>query len=323
MVKKNQQKNLGNQSNLRIHPFNFLKSWRSLPAYELIGYVFMFSGIQLLAYQLQLFSPSFVIDFFSCIIALYTGFFAALIWNDITDSDIDRIVHPTRPIPSDRISPTRFFCIGVILAILTLLFSFIVNLYFFIAVIFLAIFVTIHNKYLKRKMHIPAYSEIFTPIQWAMVPVLCFLSMRNFSIFPLIYLVLFTYFSISSHDIVEGIHDFKGDKKSGVQTYAVSFGVQKAVFISLIWFVLSGIFAVFLFIYSFVSILFLVLFFILFVYTAYSYVTFIKKIRFDSVLGEKQSMILGRKGYNYFLFTYIIIFFDVVIKYYLSGFFLI
>jgi heme O synthase-like polyprenyltransferase len=45
---------------------------------------------------------------------LYAGFFAALIWNDITDSEIDGIAHPDRPIPSGKISKKRFFAIALV-----------------------------------------------------------------------------------------------------------------------------------------------------------------------------------------------------------------
>lgn len=42
------------------------------------------------------------------ILTMYSGFFATLIWNDITDADIDSIVYPDRPILSDRISLKNF-----------------------------------------------------------------------------------------------------------------------------------------------------------------------------------------------------------------------
>jgi hypothetical protein len=52
-------------------------------------------------------------------VSLYAGFFAALIWNDITDADIDSVAHPDRPIPSGRISTKKFFAIAVFFSLRT------------------------------------------------------------------------------------------------------------------------------------------------------------------------------------------------------------
>ena len=105
------------------------------------------------------------------VVALYSGFFAALIWNDITDADIDAAAHPDRLLPSGRISLKKFFAIALIFSALTFIFSFLVSFWCFILVIFAAGFVTFHDKYLKKKIKIPAYSEIFTPIQWTVFPI--------------------------------------------------------------------------------------------------------------------------------------------------------
>lgn len=296
-------------------PLDFLSSWRSLPGYEIISYVLMFASIPLLSHGMNVFSQQDINIILLTILSLYSGFFAALIWNDITDEDIDKIVHPDRPLPSNRISSKKLFAIAVFFSLLTFIFSFLINIEFFLAVIILSFFVAVHNKYLKKKISLPAYSEIFTPIQWSMVPLFGYLSFHTLDSYTLILLVLFTYFSISSHDILDGIHDYKGDKKNGVHTYATSFGIQNALFFSKVWFVLSGIMGILIFFYSQLNYVFLIGFIFLWFYLL------VYHIKFDSnkiVLKENNKKI-SRISYNYFLFTYNLIVIDIIIQFYFSN----
>ena len=97
------------KKNKLIHiPFSFIAQWRSLPAYELISYFLMFASIPMLAYGIQPYNFEIIRIIALTILTMYSGFFSTLIWNDITDSDIDSIAHPNRPIPSGRISPKKY-----------------------------------------------------------------------------------------------------------------------------------------------------------------------------------------------------------------------
>lgn len=293
------------------NPFIFLSQWRSLPVYELVSYILMFSSIPLLSHGMGCYDLNDVLTIIFTVLSLYSGFFAALIWNDITDADIDAIVHPDRPIPSLKISSKNFFLIALFFSGLTFLFSFLVNLYFFIGVLILAIFVAIHNKYLKRFISLPAYSEIVTPFQWCMVPVLGFLSFQRINLMVTLLFVLFTYFSVSSHDILQGIHDYKGDEKKGVQTYCSSFGVSKAIMVSLLWLIISGIFGIVIYIFTVLDIIFLVLFILIWIYT---FLKYIPLFHLETKYIEEKSILTSRIGYNYFLFFYDIVFFDIILQ---------
>ena len=196
-----------------------------------------------------------------------------------------------------------------------------------------ALFVTFHDKYLKKRVKIPAYSEIFTPVQWVVVAVFGFFAIwtvnhqstslsinlsilgsintNKDAIIQMIVLALFTYFADNAHDLAEGIVDAEGDKKHGVRTYATSFGEKNAARVSFIWFLISGILAVILFYKTILSFIFLVLFIILWLYTMfYSY----KLLKSDKKDIKKIGAIVGRKGFNYFLFSYNLIFLDVLIQ---------
>ena len=159
-----------------FRPVQFLSHWRPFPPYELICYILMFAGATLFAwatmfadYKLK-FSIEIIKPVLLTIATLYCGFFAALIWNDITDKDIDIIVHPARAVPSGHISPKKFFAIALVFSALTFLFAVLTSPWCLIIVGITALFVAFHNKYLKKIIKIPAYSEIFTPVQWLAVP---------------------------------------------------------------------------------------------------------------------------------------------------------
>jgi len=331
---------VGSKKSFFTSPLKFLAHWRSLPPYEMISYIFMYVSVPMLAYGIQLYDMDIIRVIIFTVITLYAGFFAALIWNDITDADIDSVAHPDRPIPSGRISKKKFFAIAFFFTALMLFFASLVSPICLIIVCIAAFFVTFHDKYLKKRVKIPAYSEIFTPVQWVIVAVfgffaiwttisqdysvsidLSFLGTINTNkdaIIQMIALVLFTYFTDNAHDIAEGIVDAEGDKKHGVRTYATSFGEKNAARVSFVWFLISGILGIILFYTTILSFVFLVLFIILWLYIMfYSY----KLLKSDKKDIKKISAIVGRKGFDYFLFSYNLIFLDVLIQIIISNFY--
>lgn len=316
-----------------FRPFIFLSKWRSLPPFEMISYILMYASIPMLAYGIQSYNDNIILIIILTIFSLYSGYFAALIWNDITDADIDKIVHPERPIPSNRISSKKFFQIALFFSFLTFLFSYIVNFWCFIIVIISALFVSVHNKYLKKIIKFPAYSEIFTPIQWIIVVIFGYVAIwttnpyQNTYIFEtpifenistslselhnMIILILFTYFADNAHDLPEGIHDYKGDLKSRVKTYANSFGRKNAARISFLMFIISGILGFILYLRTILSFVFLIPFLLIWIYTLYySY----KLLKYKEDEMEKFGEIVGRKGFNFFLISFDLIFIDILIQ---------
>lgn len=314
-------------------PFTFIAQWRSLPAYELISYLFMFASVPMLAYGIQPYNYEIIRIIVLTVLTMYSGFFAAIIWNDITDSDIDTIAHPNRPLPSGLINAKKFFGIALIFSALTFIFAIQISSWCFIIVGIAALFVAFHNKYLKRRVKFPAYSEIFGPLQWTVVAIFGFctiwtalpqnseisldtiffgnISTSINAIKQMILLVFFTYFADKSHDIAEGIHDRDADILHGVKTYATTFGVIKAANVSFLMFAISGIFGIFIFLKSILSPIFLCIYLLIFIYTLFYLLQFLK---FKKRENTEQGIIVGRKLYNYFLFTYDIIFIDILIQ---------
>jgi 4-hydroxybenzoate polyprenyltransferase len=290
---------------------DFISNWRSLPPYELMSYILMFASMPLLAYGTVAYTLNRLAVLFFTTITLYCGFFAALIWNDITDVNIDRVVHSDRPLPSGRIERSKFFAIALVFSLFTFIFSSLVNIWCFLSVCFSAFFVAIHNRYLKKKIRFPAYSELVTPLQWTIVPIFGFLAAQVYDIRSILCLVLFTYFADSAHDISEGIHDAKGDEIDGIKTYTTCFGKRKAACFSFAWFIISGILGFLLYFITELSLLYLFLFFIVWLYTFKWYFSL---YRMNVRKSETFGLIVGRKGLNYFLVVYDIIFIDMLIQ---------
>jgi len=316
-----------------ISPLSFLSSWRSLPWYELVSYQLMFASVPMLAYGIQAYTLEMVEIILLTILTLNTGFFSALIWNDITDADIDAIVHPDRPLPSGKIQKNTFFAIAVFFAILMCIFAVLISIPCLLLVSITALFVSIHNKILRRKINIPAYSEIVTPLQWVIVVIFGYCAVwtttsavqeiytvilpyghsnSSFTmLFGMIFLCLFTYFADSAHDIVEGIHDYLGDKTYGVKTYATSFGAKKAGIISIVMLFLSAVFAFGAFFLTSLSYIFLIGFIAIFLYTTLFSIRF---YRSHDLIKKNKGLLLGRKIYDYFLLTFVLIFLDIFIQ---------
>jgi 4-hydroxybenzoate polyprenyltransferase len=294
----------------------------------------------MLAYGIKTYNLEIIKIIVLTILTMYSGFFAALIWNDITDRDIDAIAHPDRPVPSGRISPRMFFGIALIFSAMTFIFALLVSLWCLALVGIAALFVAFHNRYLKKIVKIPAYSEIFTPIQWVVVaifgflaiwttfqqpvninvtmPVSGYISLNIYDFQNMILLVLFTYFADNAHDLPEGIHDADGDRKLGVRTYATSFGEKNAARVSFTMFFISGVLGVILYFRTILSPIFLIPFIIFWIYImSWSY----KLLKADKKDMNEVGSIVGRKGFDYFLISYVLIFLDMFIQLVLHNYF--
>lgn len=319
-------------------PFEFITQWRDLPVYELISYLLMFASVPMLAYGIQPYNSEIIRIIILTILTMYSGFFAALIWNDITDFDVDTIAHPNRPLPSGRINTKKFFGIALIFSALTFIFAILISVWCLILVGAAALFVAFHNKYLKRRVKFPAYSEIFGPLQWIVVAIFGFIavwtalpqnseislnilffgniSTSSKAIQTMILLIIFTYFADNAHDIAEGLHDVDADHMHRIKTYATTFGMVKAARITFLMFAISGLIGVILYLQSILSLIFLILFLLLFVYTLFYPIKLLKSKKREF---KEQGIIVGRKLYDYFLFSFNLIFIDLMIQIFINS----
>jgi 4-hydroxybenzoate polyprenyltransferase len=313
--------------------------WRTIMVYELISFAIMYTTVPMLAYGLKPYNWEILRIILLSILTLFSGYFATLIWNDISDIEIDRIAHPDRIMPSGRITPKQFFIVALVFSALVFSCAILISVWCLFIVGMAALFVTFHNKFLKKIVKIPAYSEIFTPIQWVTVavfgyvaiwtalpqssalsynlPVLGAIAFDADSFVNMILLVLFTYFADDAHDLPEGIHDIEGDRKHGVRTYASSFGIKTSAKISFAMYFISGILAVILFFRTIFSPIFLVPFIIVWLYTlSWSY-RYIKK---DEQEMKETGLLIGQKGFNYFLTVFVLMFLDILLQLFYHSF---
>ncbi|MCJ7571774.1 MAG: UbiA prenyltransferase family protein [Candidatus Thermoplasmatota archaeon] len=297
--------------------YSYYRYWRNFSIFKLVSYALMFASAPMLAYGVQPYFLNQIKTIVFTILALYFGYFSALIFNDLTDVDIDLMVHQNRPLPLKIISKKKFFTISLICWFFTLFFSFLVCIWCFIFVLIMMFFILFHNLYFRRKIKIPAYSEIFTPVQWLIVPIFGFIAFSNPNYVILIILAGFTYLADDAHDIFEGMHDIDGDRKYGVKTYATSFGEKYALYIALIMLLFSGLFGILLFFLSELTFLFLLLFLIAFFYTFFKSYGLLKKKNF---LDKRVTYNIGQLCFKYFLITYDFIFFDLLIQIILNNF---
>ena len=297
--------------NLIKKPFTFLFEWRPYSPFRFFMYFFMFSSVPMFYYGINTYDFDFLLIILYSIIVFYTGFFAVIIWNDICDSDIDTIIHPKRALPMKKISSKKFFIVALIFSGLVFIFSLLVNFSCFIFVGLAALFVAFHNKYLRRKIKFPAYSEIVTPLQWTIIPIFGFLAVENSYILDMILLFSFTYLADGAHDYPEGIHDAKGDRTVGIMTFTTSFNERIAAIISFIMLFLAGLVGIALYLLTSLSIIFLILFVSLWIYTLfYSF----KYLRMNLEKMQHFGLKIGLKIYRFFWATYVFIFIDIIIQ---------
>jgi 4-hydroxybenzoate polyprenyltransferase len=219
---------------------------------------------------------------------------------------------------------------------MTFIFSILISLWSLLVVTLAALFVALHNKYFRKLIRFPAYSEIFTSIQWTVVALLGYVAIwstyplsnnivitlpfigsfftSNFEFVNMLVLIFFIYFADTAHNLPEGIHDAEGDNAYGVRTFTTSFSGKTAADISFIMLILSGLLGIILFIRTNLTLIFLIPFLFIWIYTLlYSYSLHNK----ESKEMKKFGSIVGRKRYNFLLFSFDLIFLDIFIQIFL------
>jgi geranylgeranylglycerol-phosphate geranylgeranyltransferase len=157
---------------------------------------------------------------------------AVFMINDAVDREIDKTVHPERPIPQGASAWQHIYGLGAGLLVVGIMLALTVNTRFALVTTLLAAFVTLHYGYLKRRLRIPCSSEIITPMMSALFPLSAFAVMPEPRVDLLLAVVAFIYFADLAQDILGGVHDQEGDRQHGVRTFALAVGAGPALWIS-------------------------------------------------------------------------------------------
>ncbi|MFW6141788.1 MAG: UbiA family prenyltransferase [Candidatus Saliniplasma sp.] len=167
--------------------------------------------------------------------------FTAMI-NDYYDIEIDRIVHPERPLASGKISAWRYLQLAIMISLISLLLSillgfliFILNISFVIA----ALLYSIPPIRLKNRVFgyicvgwasvVAFLSGVYSPVFWKEgIPWSSPTVSRAIPFYPdlaVISMILFSVLSISPY--INAISDYKGDKKGGVKSIYMIYGLER------------------------------------------------------------------------------------------------
>ncbi|MBE9181682.1 geranylgeranylglycerol-phosphate geranylgeranyltransferase [Oculatella sp. LEGE 06141] len=148
---------------------------------------------------------------------------AACAINDYWDLDKDRIDHPERPLPSQRLSPQQAYWAAVTLFIAALIAAVPLGTY-------ALLLVAVSTVLLWHYSHLLVYNGILgNGIVAAIVATLIFLgSVVVDRPFAMLYPTAFLFFYTLAKEIVWDIHDAEGDRQQGIATIANQLGDRVA-----------------------------------------------------------------------------------------------
>jgi len=160
----------------------------------------------------------------------FCGLSQANVFNDIFDTQTDRINRPNRPLPSGKVSLRNARLLGVILTIGFVLFSSFLGIKYMLLAILVTILNHQYTPIMKPRVFI---GNIYVSIMLASPFVLyAILSVEK----PVIgyYLCVGTFLLMIAREILKDVEDIDGDKVVGMKTLPIVFGKENAVFVSII-----------------------------------------------------------------------------------------
>jgi geranylgeranylglycerol-phosphate geranylgeranyltransferase len=198
--------------------------------------------------DLQLFDRTF---FFSFI----TGFSltgASMAINDYVDQVIDAINEPQRPLPKGDLRPIDAIIITAVLSIIGLISALLTCFQCFILAIFawtIMIFYSLWGKRTGFLGNLMVSLCVSLPIIYGGVLVKNIDSILLFSVLA--------FLSNTGREITKGIADIEGDRIAGINTIAVSFGVNAAAWIAIFFYFFTVTLSMTPYIFNLVSIWYL------------------------------------------------------------------
>lgn len=158
---------------------------------------------------------------------------AGNVLNDFCDVKTDIINKPLRPIPSGKIGKKSALVFSIFLFVLGTTLGLLVSLVAFAVAVLVSLILVFYTFKLREN---PLIGNISIGILTGLTFISGGIAVESIkgSIIPAIYAFLFT----TGREIVKDIQDVKGDKRSGMTSLAIELGEKKAVYVSIIFFVL-------------------------------------------------------------------------------------
>lgn len=163
---------------------------------------------------------------------------AGMIINDYFDIEVDRINRPDRPLPSGRIKKNNALIYSAILFAMGIILAYLINKYCFYTAIFVSLLLIIYNPILKR---IILLGNLACSLFVALTFIFGGFIVMNY--WPVSFLGLLAFLSNTGREIYKSIEDVLGDKKIGINTLPMKFGIIKTKAIASIFIILAIIFS--------------------------------------------------------------------------------
>jgi len=173
------------------------------------------------------------------IFAMIAVFFitsGSMAFNDYFDKDIDKKVHPNRPIPSGKITPIQGLIISIIFFIISLFISFIINtLCFFIAIITIDLLVLYEIRFKNQGIVGNLVVSFIVAISFSFGGASVDRSEMS------IVFTLLAFFLILGREILMDVTDIEGDKINR-STLPMRIGKIKATYLGCLSLLISAFF---------------------------------------------------------------------------------
>lgn len=210
---------------MRHLSFNKAKSFLELtrPALCLMGLVSVFIGGVISGFEYA----SFNLLLAMIVAILVTAGSMAI--NDYFDWEIDKVIHPERPVPSGRLSPKEALWFAILSLFIALIFSFVINILCFGIILLSVGFIIFYEKFLKNQ-------------GLAGNMIVAFLSSLPFTFggasvgqpYNAMILSLIAFFLVLGREILMDVRDMEGDRLSRV-TLPMKIGEKHAIYLGCIF----------------------------------------------------------------------------------------
>ena len=161
-----------------------------------------------------------------CILSVVLAMSFGNVLNDILDLESDKISHPSRPLPSNIITPmtAKLFLIALFISLI-ITSSFLNKLTCLYLLFILLPLLILYNVYFKG---IPIVGNIIVSVLLAFV--LLFTELIFFNQIQIMWIPSLMVFGLSFiREFLKDIHDYDGDKEYNIHTFPVKIGVEKSV----------------------------------------------------------------------------------------------
>lgn len=167
---------------------------------------------------------------------------ASNIYNQAADEDIDRVNKPYRPIPKGVVTGEEARSLAMVVYLFAMMRAIMISTWFGVFTFLILVLTVAYSgepARLKKRLWISNLSIAFTRGLLGYVAAWCILSTPFYPLPWVIGLILSIYLvgATTSKDLV----DMEGDRKYGMDTLPVHYGVRKSIIYSTIFLVMSGI----------------------------------------------------------------------------------